>query len=143
MTCFANQIDASPDLREQLLDTGLTRLDAVLVTHSHADHTHGIDDVRPLVIKMKRRIDIHMDEPTSQALRAPYIARNTPEENTGSRNAHASPIRIQRWPVAVVWYASPAPFGNPMPASRSLPAAARRPKEPGGLPAPPQSPEDG
>jgi phosphoribosyl 1,2-cyclic phosphate phosphodiesterase len=65
-------VDASPDLREQLLDTGLTRLDAVLVTHSHADHTHGIDDVRPLVIKMKRRIDIHMDAPTSEALRARF-----------------------------------------------------------------------
>ena len=65
-------VDASPDLREQLLGTGLTRLDAVLVTHSHADHTHGIDDVRPLVIKMKRRIDIHMDEPTAQALRARF-----------------------------------------------------------------------
>jgi len=65
-------VDASPDLREQLLGTGLTRLDAVLVTHSHADHTHGIDDVRPLVIKMKRRIDIHMDAPTSEALRARF-----------------------------------------------------------------------
>jgi phosphoribosyl 1,2-cyclic phosphate phosphodiesterase len=65
-------VDASPDLREQLLDAQTSRLDAVLVTHSHADHTHGIDDVRPLVIKMKRRIDLHMDEPTAQALRARF-----------------------------------------------------------------------
>ena len=65
-------VDTSPDLREQLLDTRTTSLDGVLITHSHADHTHGIDDVRPLVIKMKRRIDLHTDEATSEALRARF-----------------------------------------------------------------------
>ncbi len=39
-------IDASPDLREQLLDAKTSHLDAVLFTHDHADHTHGIDDLR-------------------------------------------------------------------------------------------------
>lgn len=39
-------LDASPDLRMQFLDAGVTRLDAVLFTHDHADHTHGIDDLR-------------------------------------------------------------------------------------------------
>lgn len=41
-------IDASPDLRMQLLDAGIDRLDAVLFTHEHADHCHGIDDLRYL-----------------------------------------------------------------------------------------------
>ena len=41
-------VDTSPDLREQLLDTGLVDLDAVLWTHDHADHCHGIDDLRGL-----------------------------------------------------------------------------------------------
>lgn len=62
-------VDTSPDLREQLLATGTTRLDGILITHSHADHTHGIDDVRPLVIKMRRRVDVYMDEFTEAALR--------------------------------------------------------------------------
>ena len=39
-------IDAGPDLREQLLDASVSRIDAVLLTHPHADHLHGIDDLR-------------------------------------------------------------------------------------------------
>lgn len=65
-------VDLSPDLREQLLGHAVDRLDAVIVTHSHADHTHGIDDIRPLVIHMRRRIDVYMDEPTSRELRRKF-----------------------------------------------------------------------
>jgi phosphoribosyl 1,2-cyclic phosphate phosphodiesterase len=42
------------------------------MTHSHADHTHGIDDLRPLVIAMRKRIDIHMDEATSRVVRQAF-----------------------------------------------------------------------
>jgi phosphoribosyl 1,2-cyclic phosphate phosphodiesterase len=65
-------VDTSPDLREQLLGAAVDRLDGVLMTHSHADHTHGIDDLRPLVIAMRKRIDIHMDEATSRVVRQAF-----------------------------------------------------------------------
>jgi phosphoribosyl 1,2-cyclic phosphate phosphodiesterase len=73
-------VDTSPDLREQLLGIGIDRLDAILLTHSHADHTHGMDDVRPLVIRAKRRIPIHMGADTSAVVRRtfPYIFETPP-----------------------------------------------------------------
>jgi phosphoribosyl 1,2-cyclic phosphate phosphodiesterase len=65
-------VDTSPDLREQLLDAQVDWLDAVLFTHEHADHTHGIDDLRGLFIKRRRRVDVYLDEPTSQSLHARF-----------------------------------------------------------------------
>ena len=57
-------IDTSPDLREQLLDAGVTRLDAVVVTHAHADHLHGIDDLRSVNRLMQRPIPLYADAKT-------------------------------------------------------------------------------
>jgi phosphoribosyl 1,2-cyclic phosphate phosphodiesterase len=65
-------VDCSPDLREQLLDLRASRLDAILLTHPHADHIHGIDDVRPLVILARKKIDIHMDAATSARVRTNF-----------------------------------------------------------------------
>jgi phosphoribosyl 1,2-cyclic phosphate phosphodiesterase len=61
-------VDTSPDLREQLLSARVQALDGVLYTHDHADHTHGIDDLRMVAYAMKRRIDVYLDEPTRASL---------------------------------------------------------------------------
>ncbi|MXU65665.1 MBL fold metallo-hydrolase [Oceanomicrobium pacificus] len=61
-------IDTSPDLRAQLLDAGVGTLDAVVYTHEHADHVHGIDDLRMIVYNRKSRLPVWADAPTSDAL---------------------------------------------------------------------------
>ncbi len=61
-------VDTSPDLREQLLDTNIRHLDAVFYTHDHADHTHGIDDLRGLFHLMKKRVDIYANRETLDIL---------------------------------------------------------------------------
>jgi phosphoribosyl 1,2-cyclic phosphate phosphodiesterase len=61
-------VDSSPDMREQLLSVRADALDGVLYTHDHADHTHGIDDLRVVSYAMKKRIDVWADKPTLQSL---------------------------------------------------------------------------
>jgi len=65
-------VDTSPDLREQLLGAEVDWLDAVLFTHEHADHTHGIDDLRGLFMARRRQVDVYLDASTSQALHARF-----------------------------------------------------------------------
>ena len=73
-------VDTSPDLREQLLDAEVDRLDGVLYTHEHADHTHGIDDLRALYIKQRRPIDVYLDENTAKTMhtRFDYCFKSPP-----------------------------------------------------------------
>ena len=61
-------IDTSPDLREQLIASGASRLDGVLYTHAHADQAHGIDDLRAIAYRMRQRIRVWMDTPTQEAM---------------------------------------------------------------------------
>ena len=61
-------VDTSPDMRAQLIDANTTWLDAILYSHDHADQTHGIDDVRAMVYAKRKRIEVWMDEATSDTL---------------------------------------------------------------------------
>jgi len=61
-------IDASPDLRDQLLDYGAGVLDGVLFTHEHADHTHGIDELRAVAINSRARVPIWANDRTGTML---------------------------------------------------------------------------
>ena len=61
-------IDTSPDLRSQLLDAGVGELNGVVYSHAHADHVHGIDDLRMIVFNMRERIHVWADGATQNDL---------------------------------------------------------------------------
>ena len=63
-------IDASPDLRQQVLKEKIDRCDAILFTHNHVDHTFGLDDVRLFNVSMQKPIDIYAERHTLD-----YLAR--------------------------------------------------------------------
>jgi len=65
-------VDCTPDLRMQLLDAEVDWLDGVLITHDHADHIHGIDDLRPLFVHKRHRVPVYVDEPTSHVIHARF-----------------------------------------------------------------------
>ncbi|MFY0633343.1 MAG: MBL fold metallo-hydrolase [Vannielia sp.] len=65
-------IDTSPDLRSQLLDAKVGTLDGVAFTHAHADHTHGLDDLRMVVYNMRNRVKVWADGATTDDLIARF-----------------------------------------------------------------------
>jgi phosphoribosyl 1,2-cyclic phosphate phosphodiesterase len=65
-------IDTTPDLREQLIEARVSHLDAVIYTHAHADHLHGVDDLRTLNRLMRRSIPIYADDHTLSEIRVRF-----------------------------------------------------------------------
>lgn len=61
-------IDTGPDFRTQMIAAKVDRLDAAIYTHAHADHIHGIDDLRGYALVQRRRIDVHADRTTMDRL---------------------------------------------------------------------------
>lgn len=72
-------IDTPPELRLQLIASGIDRVDAVLLTHDHADHTHGIDDIRAFTVRRDAALPIYgpADTLSRLAARFPYIFDDT------------------------------------------------------------------
>ncbi len=65
-------IDTPPELRLQLVSAGISRVDAVLYTHEHADHTNGIDDLRIFSVKARRALPIYGPAETIATLRSTF-----------------------------------------------------------------------
>jgi phosphoribosyl 1,2-cyclic phosphate phosphodiesterase len=95
-------IDMGPDIREQLIDADVRHVDGVLLTHPHADHVHGIDDLRPLHLRAGGRIDVYMDEPTALRVREAFsyvfetpAGSSYPPMATDLRLRSGSPCKIE------------------------------------------------
>lgn len=81
-------IDTGPDFREQALRSGLTRVDAVLYTHSHADHILGLDDLRPLSFTVAREggfIPLYASDETADVLRRVFDYTFSPDATYPNR----------------------------------------------------------
>jgi phosphoribosyl 1,2-cyclic phosphate phosphodiesterase len=89
-------IDTPPELRLQLIAAEIDHIDAVLFTHEHADHIHGIDDLRAFSLRSGRRIPMFADQHTLAALRErfPYIVEDQfkPVAGTSRPEAHLIPV---------------------------------------------------
>jgi phosphoribosyl 1,2-cyclic phosphate phosphodiesterase len=98
-------VDTGPDFREQMLSANVDRLDAILFTHDHADHTHGIDDVRQIFHATGRPVDCYAHPATWQRLRFRF---DYVFEGRGGYPptciAHELPERLEFGPLSVTWF---------------------------------------
>jgi len=100
-------IDSGPDFRQQMLRAGISRLDAILFTHGHKDHTAGLDDVRAYNYVQQRPMDIYAEERVQDVLRQEfaYIFAETKYPGVPELNIHTideTPFAIDRIAVTPI-----------------------------------------
>jgi phosphoribosyl 1,2-cyclic phosphate phosphodiesterase len=102
--------DTSPDMREQLLRARVANLDGVLITHDHADQLHGFDDLRPVVIHQRRRVDVFTDAKTAEGVLSRFsycFVQPEGSEYPPIANLHAIPEPFE--PLTISGAGGPVP----------------------------------
>ena len=91
-------VDAGPDIRQQLLPLGLTKIDAVLITHTHSDHVAGLDDLRAFFWPDRIDLQLHSTPTHGNFIRArfPYLFEKQPE----SPSYFVPPMKIVDIPIS-------------------------------------------
>src|SRR5438105_3005712 len=112
-------IDTTPDFRAQAIRAGIKQLDAVIYTHSHADHIMGLDDVRPLSFRRPEKIPLYAHAQTTAQLESvfKYIFDPDPDYDTLPRvelrpingdlelhGAHFAPIKLMHGKAEIYGY---------------------------------------
>ncbi len=85
-------IDAGPDFRQQMLREQVTRIDAVLLTHEHKDHTAGLDDVRAFNYLMKKAMRIYGEDRVLYSIKQEYAYVFSDDKYPGSPDMDLHPI---------------------------------------------------
>ncbi len=90
-------IDTPPELRLQLIATGVNTVDAVLFTHDHADHTHGLDDIRAISVLRGSPLPMYGPAETISSLREkfPYVFDNTIRAQPGTIKPEGSASALE------------------------------------------------
>ena len=110
-------IDTSPDLRAQLLDAGVGTLDGVVYTHAHADHTHGLDDLRMIVFNTRQRLNVWADDATAGSLTARFSYAFVQPEGSNyppilTMNRLDGPVRVEGPGGPIELHPFPVNHGN-------------------------------
>lgn len=108
-------IDTPPELRLQLIATGVQNVDAVLFTHDHADHTHGLDDIRAISVLRDSPLPLYGPPETLASLRQkfPYVFDDAIQPVPGTSKPEGSARALEPGVTARVGALDVIPFAVP------------------------------
>lgn len=104
-------VDTGPDFREQMIAAGVKSIDAVFYTHPHADHIHGVDDLRGFALNLRRQVPIYAERLTLDRLFEAFrYCFETPEGSAYPPIITANEIAVGGDPVTVTGDGGPVAF---------------------------------